>query len=302
MGEETKKINTERIILIIVSILFVLALVYIAITTLGGEQEPASAVPASADMSLSETEEPGTEATQETQPTVPTRAAVDTDASPTPRRLVRPPTPTVFTVTEDDPRAILDLSNPDRVDYFEDDQTWYLYDSDNAMYWMEQGVLYGKDYQPEEKYVYWTFTNPQSGRVYAEVTATSGDCIHKDSVGMVIRVQKDKSPTGYALEFACDGSYRLRLHRGPTKSPQELIEWTTSEAINTGPFASNRLGLWGYDGKFYLFANGRMIDEYYDNDYPYTYGYFALYVRASDTFDLTATFDDFAFWHIPFIP
>jgi len=31
-------------------------------------------------------------------------------------------------------------------------------------------------------------------------------------------------------------------------------------------------------------------------------GYFAVYVRASLTFDLTATFDDFAFWHIPYIP
>jgi hypothetical protein len=29
-------------------------------------------------------------------------------------------------------------------------------------------------------------------------------------------------------------------------------------------------------------------------------GYFAVYVRASQTYDLTATFDDFAFWHIPY--
>jgi hypothetical protein len=302
MGEDTRRINTERILLIVISILFLIALIYIAITTLGGKQGPAAAAPTPANTAPATPEEAASEAVQDPQPTVPTRAAVAADASPTPRRLDRPPTPTVFEVTEDDPRTILDLSNPDRVDYFDDEQTWYLYDSDNAMYWMEEGLLYGKDYQPEEKYVYWTFTNPQSGRVYAEVTATNGDCILKDSVGMVIRVQQDKSPTGYALEFACDGSYRLRLHRGPTKSPQELIEWTSSDAINTGSFASNRLGLWGYNGKFYLFANGRMIDEYYDADYPYTYGYFALYVRASDTFDLTATFDDFAFWHIPFIP
>jgi hypothetical protein len=301
MSENTKSISIERIILIIVSILLIIALIYIAITVLGGKQEQASTVPSPEETMPASSEETAMGAELEPLPTVPTRAAIVTEASPTPRRLVRAPTPTPFQVTEEDPRSILDLSSPDLVDYF-DEETWYLYDSDNAMYWLEDGALYGKDYKPEEKYVYWTFTNPQSGRVYAEVTAINGDCIYEDSVGMVIRVQQDKSPTGYALEFSCDGSYRLRLHRGPSKSPQELIEWTPSEAINAGPFASNRMGLWGYDGKFYLFANGQMIGEYYDADYPYTYGYFALYVRASDTFDLTASFDNFAFWHLPFIP
>jgi hypothetical protein len=300
MGENTKKISTERIVLIVVSSLFVIALIYIGILTFGGREDETATGPAPG-VGGPVPEESTVPEEALPQPTIPTQAVLVVDASPTPRRLVRPPTPTPFEVAEDDPRAMLDLSKPDYVDYF-GEETWYLYETDSARYWMEDGALKGMDKVPEERSVFWTFANPKSGRVYAEVSATNGDCIYKDSVGMVIRVQEEKSPTGYALEFSCDGSYRLRLLRGPTTSALELIEWTPSEKINTGAFASNRLALWGYDGKFYLFANGQMIDEYFDADYPYTYGYFALYVRASDTFDLTATFDNFAFWHIPFIP
>lgn len=300
MGETTEKISTERILLILVSLLLIIALIYIGITTFVGGEDEAAVGEAPDDTTVSQ-EEPAVPTEIVPQPTIPTQAVLTVEASPTPRRLVRPPTPTPFEVTEEDPRANLDLSSPDYTDYF-DEETWYLYETDSARYWMEDGALKGMDKVPEEKSVYWTFANPKSGRVYAEVNATNGDCIYKDSVGMVIRVQEDKSPTGYALELSCDGSYRLRLLRGPTTSAMELIEWTPSEVINAGAFATNRMGIWGYDGKFFLFANGQMIDEFYDVDYPYTYGYFALYVRASDTFDLTATFDDFAFWHIPFIP
>jgi hypothetical protein len=33
-----------------------------------------------------------------------------------------------------------------------------------------------------------------------------------------------------------------------------------------------------------------------------SFGYFAAYVRSQVTYPLTATFDDFAFWHLPWIP
>jgi hypothetical protein len=66
--------------------------------------------------------------------------------------------------------------------------------------------------------------------------------------------------------------------------------------------AVNRLGIWGYQGKFYFFVNGYPVGEFYDGNYYDTYGVFAAYVQAAQTFELTAEFDDFAFWHIPFIP
>jgi len=295
-NEEGIKLSTERIILIVVSFLLVITVAYIAITSLamkpttGTLPGAATPVPVEEAQALQPTEE------------LTEQPAAGPEVTPTPRRLELPPTPTPFQVASvDDVRAILDLAHPDHVDYFDSD-TWFDYDVEgSAAYNIEDGLLLGKDYQPEEKYVYWSYTNPQSGNVYAEISATNGDCIGKDSVGFVIRAQEDRTPSGYALEVACDGSWRFRRHRG-SKAAEELIGWSPSEAINIGPHDTNRLGIWGYQGKFALFVNGYQIGEYIDRDYTDTYGYFAVYVRASQTFDLTATFDDFAFWHIPYIP
>jgi hypothetical protein len=300
--EEGKKLSTERIILIVVTILLVIAVAYIGISSLlkGKEKTAAGTAPGAA------TPVPVEEAqilqpTQE-QPAQPEQAEEEAGVTPTARRLVLPPTPTPFhTTMEGDVRAILDLSKPDYFDYF-DEETWYGYDvAETAAYQVVDGQLVGKDYQPEEQYVYWSYTDPQSGNVYAEISITNGDCIEKDSVGLVIRGQENRVPSGYALEVSCDGAWRLRRHRG-NKAPEELVDWTSSEAINTGLGATNRLGIWGYQGQFTIFLNGTKVGEHLDSDYAETYGYFAVYVRASRTFDLTATFDDFAFWHIPFIP
>ena len=230
-------------------------------------------------------------------PTSITQIILPPEASATPTTALTTPQET----PDDDVRTIIDLSRPDLYDNFDDPKTWFDYDSECcAAYRTEDGHLTGKDYVPEERYIYWSYTSPKSGNVYAEITAVNGDCIAKDSVGIVIRVQADETPSGYALEVSCDGFWRFRLHRGTASI--ELIEWTPSDTINAGPFLTNRLSIWGYKGEFHLFVNDYEIGEYEDHEYQYTYGYFAAYVRASRTFDLEATFDDFAFWHIPFIP
>ena len=147
----------------------------------------------------------------------------------------------------------------------------------------------------------WVYTFMQSGNTYVEVTATNGDCVGKDSVGLVVRVDATITPSGYAYEISCDGSWRFRRFHG-SETPAEVVGWAPSNSIQTGLGAVNRLGLWAYQGEFELFANGYPIGEAADPNLAYTIGFIALYVRASQTFDLTATFDDLAFWHIPFQP
>jgi len=53
-----------------------------------------------------------------------------------------------------------------------------------------------------------------------------------------------------------------------------------------------------------FFVNGFEVGTYIDPDYPFHFMVtFAVYVRASQTFrPYRPPFDDFAFWHIPFIP
>jgi hypothetical protein len=298
MSEEySTKPSVERIALIAVSVLLVIALIYIVVSNMSKDDGETDIRTAAATETMQTVGETPDEQPVQTEPPV-----VVVEVTPTPRRLEVAPTPTeYFLDSVDDPRAVLNLAQPDGYDYF-DDENWFEYDNeDTAAYWLEDGRLYGKDYEPEEKNVFWSFTNYQSGNTFAEVTATNGDCIEKDSVGLVIRVQADNTPSGYALEISCDGAWRFRRHRG-AKSPEEIIDWTPSEVINTGVNATNRIGIWGYQGMFYMFVNRTQVGEYFDRDYPITYGYFAVYTRASRTFEYITSFDDFAYWHIPYIP
>ncbi len=215
-----------------------------------------------------------------------------------PRRLDLPPTPTALVVTDpNDPRAALDLSHPDYFDYFDNPDTWFDYDNEQVTYRIEDGHLLGIDHQPGSPTIYWSYNAMQAGNVYAEVTATNGDCIEKDAVGFTIRLDPGATFAGYGLEVSCDGAWRFRLFRGTRADP--LVDWTPSEAIHTGPFASNRLGIWANEGIFVIFINGVQVGDAADDHWTYTMGYFTLYVLASRTYDLSATFDDFAFWHIP---
>ncbi len=234
----------------------------------------------------------------------PTDEGGQVEVAPTegPKRLELAPTPTPLVVSADDPRALLDLEHPDHVDYFDNPDAWFDYDNaERAAYKVEDSMLIGMDYVPEEKTTWWSYTDKSSGNLYAEVSATNGDCIGRDSMGMAIRVDNTTAAGGYSLEVACDGEYRFRRH-SQKGSPTDYIDWTASDAINTGPGATNRLGIWGYQGRFRLFINGQEVDEYWDTDYLFTFGTFALFTRASQTFELTGTFDDFAFWNIKFIP
>jgi hypothetical protein len=291
--DESSKLSAERIALIVVSFFLIIAIAYIVIMTLA--ERPASGTLPGEASPVPVEEAPAF------QPTLrPTRTPI-THQEITPAADAQP-TPTPFrVVSEDDVRSILDLAEPFYVDYFDDPTTWFAYDSESAAYQIQDGSLVGLDYEPEERFIHWSWTSRESGNVYAEISATNSDCEGKDSVGFVIRVRADKTPSGYALEVACDGSWRFRHHRG-SAAPEELIDWTPSEFIEPGPGETNRLGIWGYQGKFVLFVNGFEVGDFYDYDYSDTFGFFAAYVRASGTFNLTASFDDFAFWHIPFIP
>jgi hypothetical protein len=299
--EKGKSLSTERIILIVVSTLLVITLAYLGVSALarrGQETPPPDAAPV-------EPVEEQPAAVLPTEPPEVAETAVDAPAAtPTSavQRLTLEPTPTPFTISDpDDPRNILDLTNPYHVDYFNNPETWYDYITEGvASYEVVDGKLLGTDFDPLNTNIWWSYTSVQSGRVYAEISATNGDCAARDAVGLVIRIEPDITPSGYTFEISCDGEWRfIRLSPGNSVT---LIDWTPSDAIVTGLGATNRLGIYGYDGKFYLFINGLQVTDYWDTGMLSSFGYFAAYVRSQVTYPLTATFDDFAFWHLPWIP
>ncbi len=233
---------------------------------------------------------------------VPSAPEAAVEAGPTEvQRRELAPTPTPFhTTSEDDVRNALDLGAPDYVDYFDDPEAWFDYDTaGKAAYRFDGGRLIGVDYEPEEQFAWWTYSSRPAGNTYAEVSATNGDCIAKDAVGLVIRVDEAQAAGGYALEVSCDGHWRYVRHR-IGKQAEIVIDWTPAESIRTGAGATNRLAIWGYQRELIFFVNGVWVGESTDSNYSYKQGLFAVYVRAHQTYNLTASFDDFAFWHIPF--
>ncbi len=298
------KLTLERIMLIVVSVLLIFAVGYIAISSLTKSNAGETTNVASGDVQDTgeESEDPAESEPVESAQQDEEAASEGSSgaATPTPKRLALEPTQTpAEPISEDDPRNLLDLNIPLDTSSFTD-PVWYEYDTENATYELKDGQLVGIDHKPEEKNTYYSETRiRQFANAYAEVTATNGDCIGKDSVGIVIRIDADSLPSGYTFEVSCDGAYRLRnLQSAPPKGV--LVNWTPSDAINTGAFASNRLGFWGYWGKFYLFVNNQLIGDFFDSSYDAGGDGFAVYVRASQTYDLSASFDDFAIWDIPF--
>ncbi len=308
---EGKRISFERILIIVLAVLLLIALLYIAFTMgrrsgpAATAEEPAADAPAAAELPpVGEDSPAAPQPTGESAVEEPPASAPEASPTSNVQRLSLEPTPTPFALTnEDDPRHILDLANPDHVDYFNNPDTWYDYETEGiAAYRVEDGHLFGIDYDALNRGVMWSYTSVQSGNVYAEISATNGDCAARDAVGLTIRLDPQQTPSGYAFEVSCDGAWRLLRYRAAGGPTATQIDWTASSAINQGPFATNRLGIWGYYGKFYLFVNGIQVGDHFDPSPPWNYGYFAAYVRGQISYPLSATFDDFAFWHIPFIP
>ena len=211
-------------------------------------------------------------------------------------------TPTPWPTPEMDVRDRLDLDSPDYIDSFATERGWYTYDTAGASaYSLQDDKLIAHDYEPEERYTWWSWLGRPSGNLYAEVTAINGDCIGKDSIGLAIRVDEQSAMGGYALEISCDGYWRLRLHRNDS-SPREITGWSTSDVIDRGPFAENRLAVFAYRNQFYIYINDVPVSVVTDPPYSRSFGNFALYVRSSMTYDLKAEFDDFAFWHVKYVP
>lgn len=193
----------------------------------------------------------------------------------------------------DDPRTGLDLVAPHYQDDFSNWLTWIGPSSLAAENEFEDGRLRATD-RRADGYVWWSTTVPQAnaGNLYAEVTATIGNCAGKDGYGLAVRVGGPNLDSGYSLEFSCDGAYRFReFNAGFVRL---LQDWTPSEAIRPGPNAINRLGILARGQTLVAVANGVVIGQI--DGAIFGVGTFGLFASAEQTAEVTVYFDDFALW------
>jgi hypothetical protein len=235
-----------------------------------------------------------------TPPPSPTTLPSATQAVPpteTPTETPTPggsPSPTPPPLAPDDPRTGLNLAAPEYTDNFSVAYKWVgPEDSNSATNQMGSERLTATDHKADG-YIWWSTTDQQAGDSYAEVSATIGACSGKDAAGFSVRVNGANFDQAYALDFSCDGSFRIRKFITEV-APGVLTEWTTSPEITKGPNVTNRMGLLAKGSKLYVFANGKLIGQVEDTSYAS--GTFGLYASAVDTAPLTVTFDDFAVWY-----
>jgi uncharacterized protein YraI len=74
-----------------------------------------------------------------------------------------------------------------------------------------------------------------------------------------------------------------------------IVEPATSEHINTGPDAINRIGVAAYGSTYLLYANGKLLTEAQDSTFIQQ-GLLGLYVRASTPEPFTVEYDNLKVW------
>ncbi len=224
-----------------------------------------------------------------TSTVTPTETPINT-STPTPGAS---PSPTSLPLPPDDPRTGLNLSVPDYRDDFSIAYKWIGPNDADATNIVDNKKLTASDLKADH-YIWWSTTDQSGEDVYTEVTAAIGACSGKDSAGLAVRINGTGFDQGYALEVACDGTFRLREF--VTKaSPKVILDWTAGPDIKKGPNASNRIGLLAKGSKLYVFANGKLEGQAENSDY--TSGTYGLYASAEATAPLEVTFTDFALWY-----
>jgi len=116
-------------------------------------------------------------------------------------------------------------------------------------------------------------------------------CETDDRFGMFIRTPD--LTAGYLVGLTCDG--RLAMTKWDGENTDVIVNFVSSEHINLGPGANNRLGVIAHGDTYQLYVNGHLIAEASDDSYvgAYRFGYF---VRAATENPFTVKFDDMAIW------
>lgn len=251
--------------------------------------QAAQTVLAKLTQSAAETGAPAGESTVSPQPDTASATLPPSTETPT----VTPTasqTPTL-TLKPDDPR--IELGAPDWQASFEDDSDWFTFDEAGASIQVEdnQLVLVAKNTQDYES---WGLSWPKLTDFYLEYTVTTGEpCGGKDRYGIIARAPDPNA--GYLVGLSCDGAWRLRAW--DSEEFDLLVDWTPSSYINTGPEATNRLGLMADGDQLSVYINGHLVAE--EEDDTYEEGRFGAFIAADQTAGFEARVSEAIYWALP---
>jgi hypothetical protein len=224
--------------------------------------------------------------------------AASSTPSPEPTATVTA-TPTVTptaTPGPSDPRIGLDLSNPDYEDNFSVPGRWYNGFEDAGVRLVFEGQAFAATDKLTDHIIFYSGSLRTDQNFYAEIDMTIGPCSGRDAGGMAVRVGGAAYDSSYVFEVSCNGQYRLRKFIDFSTVPLVLRNWTSSTAINQGPNATNRIGVFADGDELYLFVNGVLLTENPIEDNDYAQGRYGIFASAVETPFLKVLFDNFAVW------
>lgn len=255
---ENKSNNTFLWVLIGLVAVLVIAVVVLAIMVINRPSAPPEA-----------TEAPGVPTSQPPEPTL------GPDPTPIPG----------------DPEV--ELGPPDGRDDFSTENNWTLFDNEcfKSEIIDQQYVMTAKG---EAQFSCWEVSWPSVRDYYLQTNLFMPEsCAADDRFGLFIRTPDLKQ--GYLVGLTCDG--RLSMTRWDGEETKFLVNFITSEHINTGAGAANRLGVIANGSSYDLYVNGNLLAEAGDATFvdEMRFGYF---VRAANEDGFTVKYDDMAIWLI----
>ncbi len=184
----------------------------------------------------------------------------------------------------------LNLGSPTWSDPMDNSANWYLLETANTQFTIEDGKMVMKALHPGGDE--WGISNqPSMKDYYLQATFIMGDtCSGLDKYGLLGRAPEPEK--GYVFEFSCDGRFRLYIWDGQTYN--ELQGWSTASSIKAGANQTNIMGLWMQGTTIRLYANGHKIAEFTDNTFDH--GLFGLVIGSSNTDNLTVYVDLIEYW------
>ncbi|MGD8815280.1 MAG: hypothetical protein PVI78_12480 [Anaerolineales bacterium] len=146
---------------------------------------------------------------------------------------------------------------------------------------------------------------------YADIVVYNGDqCVDRDAGGMLYRYFQ-AGDFGLLFGVTCGGGYFLGVTGGPgpsgvvcsydasTVDCSGMWDHPTSEYIDVGPGAANRIGIKAIGQQITLYVNGHEVDSMIIPAAFVFSGNFALYLGAGQRDNASVSFDDMSIWFNP---
>ena len=219
-----------------------------------------------------------------------TEEAAATEPVPTATPLPEPTATAIpADLTSGDPAVI--LGEPDGYDTFDNADNWTLFDNECFKSDIVDGV-YVMTAKGLAGIVCWEVSWPEIKDFYYEIEVEMPEqCQPDDRFGLFFRAPDNLR--GYLYGLTCDGRYTMTTWDGSTTDV--IVEPATSEYINTGPDAVNRIGVVAYGSSYLLYANGVFLTEAQDSTFIQQ-GLLGLFVRASTDQSFTVEYDNLGVW------